>query len=228
MSAYDFHIRLPPQPEMPEVELLQKVAAILGFVGLAIESSKAFTADAGHEKLTIFRRVTLFPRSAARLRAQVDKHTKDADLLVIQGRSKPIWLAAAEIPAVHMVMAKEIEDFMVIDSQTARAMANQGKPVEICLHKLLVLNGAIRSRLIRVMNSAMDHLGRADCPLILTSGASRACELRSPQDLMALSYLASVPENLAKAAMMQESKVLVSAIRHSTSARSVVQIGRGK
>ncbi|MFX1319048.1 MAG: RNase P subunit p30 family protein [Promethearchaeota archaeon] len=228
MSAYDFHIRLPPQPEMAEVQLLQKVAATLGFAGLAIETSKALTNGTVHEKLTIFRRVTLVPRSTARLRAQVNKQTKDADLLVIHGRSKPIWLVAAEIPAVHMVMAKEIEDFMVIDSQTARAMANQNKPVEICLHKLLVLKGAIRSRLMRVMNSAMDHLGRADCPLILTSGASGAYELRSPQDLMALSYLASVPENLAKTAMRQESKALVSAIRHSTSAHPVGQIGREK
>jgi RNase P/RNase MRP subunit p30 len=228
MSAYDFHIRLPSQTENAEFQLLQNVAATLGFAGLAIEVSKALTDDSVNDELRIFRRVTLAPRSATRLRTDVKKKAKDADLLVIHGRSKPIWLAAASISAVHLVMVKEIDDFMGIDSQAARAMANQAKPVEICLHNLLVLKGAVRSRLMRVMNSAIDHLVRANCPLILTSGARGPCELRSPQDLEALSYLASVPENIAKTAMKQGSKDLASTIHDSVAARSESKTRRGK
>jgi RNase P/RNase MRP subunit p30 len=228
MSAYDFHIRLPPQTDNAEFQLLRNVVATLGFAGLAIEASKALTDDSVNDELRIFRRVTLAPRSATRLRTLVKKKAKDADLLVIHGRSKPIWLAAAGISAVHMVMVKEIEDFMVFDSQVARAMANHDKPVEVCLHKLLVLKGAVRSRLMRVMNSAMDHLVRADCRLILTSGASGPCELRSPQDLEALSYLASVPENIAKTAMNQGSKDLASTIQGSIGARSGSKTRREK
>jgi RNase P/RNase MRP subunit p30 len=226
MAAYDFHIRTTPQGKNGELKRLQNIAASLGFAGLALESPKALTAEKLHASLTIFHRVTLAPRSAARLRIHVNKHGKDVDLFVIHGRSKPVLLAAAEIPAIHMVMIRDIEDFMVIDSQIARAMANQNMPVEICLHGLLVQKGAIRSRLMRVMSMAMDHLERANCPLILTSGAHHMCELRSPQDLEALSYLASVPENLAKKAMNQTSTELVSRIQESQGNRSSAQIRR--
>ncbi len=226
MRTYDLHIRLKHQKNETEFTRLQNLATNLGFAGLAIDSPKPIAAEKLHKSLTIFHRLTFLPRSAARLRFHVNKQIKQADLLVIHGRSKPIWLAAAEIPAVHMVMLKDIEDFLVFDSQVARAMANQNKPVEVCLHKLLTQKGSIRSRLMRVMRTAMDHLVRANCLLILTSGACDPCELRAPKDLEALSYLASVPEDVAKNAMNQGPMNLLSQIQVSREPRSSAPSGR--
>ncbi len=212
MCAYDLHVRFNPQNNEREFTTLQKIATKLGFVGLAIDSPKPFTIENMHKPLVIIHRLTISPRSAGRLRFHVNKQLKLADLIVIHGRSKPIWLTAAEIPTVQMIMLRDIDDFTVIDSQVARAMANHNKPVEVCLHQLLTLTGSIRSRLMRVMRSALNHLVRANCSLILTSGAANPCELRAPKDLEALSYLASVPEDFAKNAMNLEPTKLVSQI----------------
>ena len=111
-----------------------------------------------------------------------------------------------------MIMLKDIEDFLVIDSQVARMVVKQDKLIEICLHKLLTHTGSLRSRLMRAMDTALSHIIRADGKLILTSGASNSLELRAPKDLEALSYLASVPEDTAKNAMNEGPRALVSSI----------------
>lgn len=213
MPMFDLHIRFSHSPPDVEFTHFSNLANTLGFTGLAIETPTALKTPALHHPLTILRRLTLSPRGATRLRFSVQKQMQQTDLLVIHGRSKPIWLAAAEIPSVHMILLKDIEDFMVMDSRVARVTANQNKPVELCLHNLLTLKGSIRSRLMRVMNNAIEHLVRADCPLILTSGASQLCELRAPRDLEALSFLAAVPEDLAKEAMRQRPLALISQIQ---------------
>ncbi len=215
MRTYDLHVRLPSKNTEMEVDRLLKQVSTLGFDGLAIDSLKPFSIKNCPESLELLHRFTFSPRSASRLRFHVNKHLKQVDLLIIHGRTKPIWLAAAQIPDVHMILLKEIEDFQVIDSQVARTIAKHGKPIEICLHRLLTHTGSLRSRLIRVMHTALDHIVRADCKLILTSGATHSCELRASKDLEALSYLASVPEETAKMAMNQGPRDLVSSLQPS-------------
>jgi RNase P/RNase MRP subunit p30 len=226
MPMLDLHIRFSHSPSEVEFTHFSNLANTLGFTGLAIETPKALKLPAFHYPLTIFRRLTLSPRGATQLRFRVHKQMQQTDLLVIHGRSKPIWLAAAEIPSVHMIMLKDIEDFMVMDSRVARVMANHNKPVELCLQSLLTLKGSIRSRLMRVMNNAVKHLVRADCPLILTSGASQLCELRAPRDLEALSFLAAVPEDLAKEAMRQKPLALISQIQDARQNNQSAELGR--
>jgi RNase P/RNase MRP subunit p30 len=226
MPMLDLHIRFSHSPSEVEFTHFSNLANTLGFTGLAIETPKALKLPAFHYPLTIFRRLTLSPRGATQLRFHVQKQIQQTDLLVIHGRSKPIWLAAAEISSVHMIMLKDIEDFMVMDSRVARVMANHNKPVELCLQSLLTLKGSIRSRLMRVMNNAVKHLVRADCPLILTSGASQLCELRAPRDLEALSFLAAVPEDLAKEAMRQKPLALISQIQDARQNNQSAELGR--
>jgi RNase P/RNase MRP subunit p30 len=226
MPMFDLHIRFNHSPTDVEFIRFSNLANTFGFTGLAIETSKALKLRALPYPLTIFRRLTLSPRGATRLRSRVHEQIRQTDLLVIHGRSKPIWLAAAEIPSVHMIMLKDIEDFMVMDSRVARVTANHSKPVELCLHNLLALKGSIRSRLLRVMNNAVKHLVRAGCPLILTSGASQLCELRAPRDLEALSFLAAVPEDLAKEAMRQKPLALISQIQDAKQNIQNVDFGR--
>ena len=218
MPTYDLHIRFTPQKNSMEFNRLQKLASSLGFRGIAVESSKRDELKQTDESLEIFRRFTFSPRTAARLRFHVNKYLKQTDLLVIHGRTKPIWLTAAEISNVHMIMLKDVEDFLVIDSQVARVMAKQGKAVEICLNKLLTVSGSVRSRLMRAMGNAVKHLVRANCSLILTSGAQHLYELRAPKDMEALSFLASVPEELAIKSMNQYPIALISQLRESKEA----------
>jgi RNase P/RNase MRP subunit p30 len=149
----------------------------------------------------------------------VKNQRNQADLLVIHGRTKPVWLSAAEIPEVDMIMLQEMDDFTVIDSQISRTLAKNDKPVEICLQRLLSNKGPTRSRLMRVMKSAMDHLIRAKCNLILTSGTTGYWALRAPRDLAALGFLASLPETEAKKAILQRPIELINNLR--TSKKSV-------
>jgi RNase P/RNase MRP subunit p30 len=213
MHTYDLHVRFTHQNAEAEFTRLQLLAIDLEFAGLALDSPLGLPPPNRSTSFEIFHRLTLSPRSISQLRVLVKKQLSQTELLVVHGRSKSLCVAAAAIPTVHMVMFKEIEDYMIIDSQIARAMANQSKPVELCLHNLLIHTGALRSRLMRVMNAAVDHLVRANCSLILTSGATHPYELRAPKDLEALSYLASVPEELATIAMNQGPMDLVSQIR---------------
>lgn len=210
MRTFDLNIRLPTQKQDAYLKQLYQLEYELGFAGIALDSFQPSLEIPTDTKVRIIPRITLNPRSAARLRQHATHLRKQTELLVLRGRTKPLCLAATEIPAIDMVMLTDIEDFMVIDSQIARALAINSKPVEICLHELLSLTGSLRSRLMRAMGLAIMLLTRANCSLVLTSGASNLWEVRAPSDLVALSYLAGLPEDLAKLAMFHEPLAVLS------------------
>ncbi len=216
MRIYDLHVHFNQQENGVSFATLLRLAKELGYSGLAIESTKPLPSEFAQGSIEVLHRLTLTPRSATRLRSLVNRYRKYTDLLVIQGRTKPIWMAAAEISSLDMVMLKDIDDFSVIDSQIARTMTAKDLFVEVCLHELLSLSGPPRSRLMRVMHTALTHLVRASCSIILTSGARHHWELRAPKDLEALSFLASLPEASAKEAIRSRPTNLLDKLLHKT------------
>jgi RNase P/RNase MRP subunit p30 len=221
MRTYDLDVRLALRGGDLDSKGLTELANELGFAGFAIDSnSQSITRELNDLTFEIYSRMTLTPRSAARLRSYVTKQQDKADLLVLHGRTKPIALAAAEIGAIDMVMLQNLDDFALVDSQIARALANQDKPIEVCLQGLLTHQGPARSRLMRVMNTAMEYLIRAECNLILTSGATDIWRLRAPRDLASLGYLASIPETIANNAIIQNPIRLIKKIQASKNSSS--------
>ena len=220
MRTYDLDVRLPHRQSDSDNKHLLTFVQELEFAGFALESSRPLGQRFTDTSLEIIHRITLAPRTATRLRSLVKNQRNQAELLVIHGRTKPVWLSAAEIPEVDMVMLQNMDDFAVIDSQITRKLANNGKPVEVCLQRLLSNKGPTRSRLMRVMKSAMDHLIRANCNLILTSGTTGSWGLRAPRDLAALGFLASIPETEAKKAILQRPIELVKKLQISSKASS--------
>ncbi len=219
MRTYDLDVRLTQRQTDSDVEQFLGLVRELEFAGFALESPYPLDQRFHDKDLDIIQRVTIAPRSASRLRSHVKAQRNQANLLVIHGRTKPVWLSAAEIPEVDMILLQDIDDFTIVDSQISRALANNDKPVEICLQMLLANKGPTRSRLMRVMNIAIDHLLRAKCDLILTSGATDYWGLRAPRDLAALGYLASIPETEAKNAILQRPIELIRQLQ--TSMKSV-------
>ena len=216
MRTFDLHVRFNPRDNDKKLESLVAMAQDLTFGGLALDSSTPLPQDLIDRPLKLIHRQTLTPRSAARLKQYIGKNRRQTEILVIHSRTKPIWLATAEVPLVDMIMIRDMEDFTVIDSQIARTMAAHMKPIEVCLNGLLTFHGPPRSKLIRAMTSAMNHLVRAKCSLILTSGATNQWELRAPRDLAALGYLINIPENLAKTAIFNNPLDLLSKTRNLT------------
>lgn len=209
MELYDLHVRLKYPQEPKKLKIIINVAQALGYAGIAVDSLNNPSKKEHEAGFSLIRRKTMSLRNATRLRLRAEKIRRQTDLLVIHGRTKPIWLAAATVPAVDMVMLSNLDDFGVVDSQVARAMAAAQKPIEVCLHGLLIEKGPMRSRLMRAMRSALQFLVRARCQLVLTSGAPTACFLRSPRDLAALSYLANIPEDIAIAGVLHNPTNLV-------------------
>ncbi|MFX1474299.1 MAG: RNase P subunit p30 family protein, partial [Promethearchaeota archaeon] len=179
----------------------------LGYSGLAFEAPTQFPENLC-EKYSVFQRLTLSLPNASRLKYHAKRNRNKTDLLVVQGRTKPISLAAAVATDVDMVMLSDINDFGGVDSLVARTLSNQEKPVEICLRELTRSFGPNRSRLMRTMATAVEHLVRAKCIIIITSGATTPLELRGPRDLIALAFLANIPEEVAKNSMYKNSGVL--------------------
>jgi RNase P/RNase MRP subunit p30 len=215
MRTYDLDVRLTQRQSDSNIKQFLNLVRELEYAGFALESSRPLGQKFHDKALDIIQRVTIAPRSATRLRSHVKNQRNQADLLVIHGRTKPVWLSAAEIPEVDMIMLQDLDDFTIIDSQISRALANNDKPVEICLQKLLSNKGPARSRLMRVMKNAIDHLLRAKCNLILTSGTTDYWGLRAPRDLAALGYLASIPETEAKNAILQRPLELIKKLQTS-------------
>jgi RNase P/RNase MRP subunit p30 len=222
MRAYDLHVQEESQ-NMNKIKGLCSFANALGFSGLAIETSNSLPLGHLDEHFLMFRRITLSPKNAARLRFIVKKRRKLADIFAIHGRTKPISLAAAIIPAVDLVMLRDHGDFVTVDSQVARVLAKQEKPVEICLRGLLSLSGPNRSRLMRAMASAVSCLLRADCLFILTSGAKTRYGIRSPRDLAALSYFANIPEDAALKGIYDNPSALVERLLKTRDSKNEVR-----
>lgn len=221
MRAYDLHVQEKSQ-DMNTLKDLCTVAYNLGFSGLAVETRTALPIKPLDVQFSIFRRATLSPRSAARLRIIVEKRRKQVDLFAIHGRTKPISLAAAVVPSVDLVMLRDLSDFTAFDSQVARTLAKQEKPVEVCLRGLIILSGADRSRLMRAMASAMACLSRANCTLILASGATTRYGIRSPRDLAALGYLANIPEDMAIKGVYDNPNTLVECLSRTKDSKHEV------
>ena len=215
MRTFDLNVRLTQRQSDSDVKHFLDLVRELEFAGFALESSRPLSQRFHAKDLYIIQRITLAPRSATKLRSHVKKQRNQTDLLVIHGRTKPVWLSAAAIPEVDMIMLQDIDDFIIIDSQIARALASNDKPVEICLQKLLSNKGPARSRLMRAMKIAIDHLLRAKCNLILTSGTTDYWGLRAPRDLAALGYLASIPETETKIAVLQRPIELIEKLQTS-------------
>ncbi len=224
MRAYDLHIHLKPPSTKVMLQMVCDMAQLLGFSGLAVESASPLPDVKTDRGFILLHRRTLVLRSAARLRQVAERHQNDTDLLVIHGRTKPISLAAALVPAIDMVMVQDLEDFATIDSQVARSLAKTQKPLEICLNRFIRFSGPVRSRLMRVMSKALATVIRAKCPVIFTSGAQHSYQLRAPHDLAALSYLADFPETSANMAVFNTPATLVSYL-HETQSRQIGKSG---
>jgi RNase P/RNase MRP subunit p30 len=226
MQAYDLHIRLKPPSTKTMLQMVCDMAQVLGFSGIAVESTSPLPDVKVAKGFALLHRMTLVLRSATRLRKIAERHRRETNLLVIHGRTKPICLAAALVPAIDMVMVQEMQDFALIDSQVARALAKTHKPLEVCLQRLIRFSGSVRSRLMRVMSKALATVIRAKCPIIFTSGAQHSYQLRAPRDLAAISYFADFSEDLANAAIFDTPASLVSSLNEAHSFPLVDSDGR--
>ncbi len=212
MPFYDFHVRLMKPTITASLSRFCTIAQKLGYSGLAVETTTKFPEKLC-EGYLLFRRLTLSLPNASRLKFHAKKNRNKTDLLVIQGNTKPICLAASSVSDVDMVMFRDIKDFGVVDSLVARSLANEDMPVEVCLKGLIQSYGPDRSRLMRSMATAMEHFVRAKCVIITTSGATAPLELRAPRDLIALTFLANIPEDVAKQSMFDNACALAEVIK---------------
>jgi len=128
MRTYDLDVRLTQRQSDSDVKHFLDLVRELEFAGFALESSRPLGQRFHEKDLNIIQRVTLTPRSATRLRSLVKNQRNQAALLVIHGRTKPVWLSAAEIPEVDMIMLQDLDDFTIIDSQISRALKDQPVP----------------------------------------------------------------------------------------------------
>ena len=220
MQFFDFHVHLTKPMITASLSKFCTIAQELGYSGLGVETSTHFPENLC-ENYRLFRRLTLSLPNAARLKFYAKKKRNKTDLLVIQGRTKPICLAAVAASDVDMVMFYDIEDFGVVDSLVARTLSNQEMLVEVCLGGLTQSYGPNRSRLMRFMAAAMEHFVRAKCTLIITSGATIPFELRAPRDLIALTFLANIPEDVAKQSMYNNSGALAEMVQSRVTGRQV-------
>lgn len=204
----------------PSLSRFCAIAKELGYSGLAVETS-TLIPEYLCENYHLYRRLTLSLPNASRLKFHAKERRKKTDLLVVQGHTKPICLAAAAASDVDMVMFRGIEDFGVIDSLVARTFSNQEMLAEVCLGGLIQSSGPNRSRLMRSMATAVEHLVRANCTLIITSGATAPLELRAPRDLVALAFLANIPEDVAKQSMYSNTGVLSEVVQRRVTGRQV-------
>lgn len=227
MAFYDFHVRLTHSTIAASIGRMCTIARELGYSGLAVETPTRLPEDLC-ESLRLYRRLTLSLPNASRLKLHAKKNRNRTDLLVIQGHTKPICLAAAAASAVDMIMLHHIEDFETVDSLVARTISANKKHVEVCLGGLLQSSGPSRSRLMRSMATAVDKLVRAKCAIIVTSGATAPLELRAPRDLMALTFLANIPEEVAKQSMYNNAAVLAEVIQRRVKERQVKSKQRSK
>jgi RNase P/RNase MRP subunit p30 len=222
MQFFDFHVHQSKPTIDASLGRFCTVAQELGFSGLAVEAPTKLPENLC-ENFNVFQRLTLLLPNASRLRYHAKRNRNKSDLLVVQGRTKPISLAAAGVSDVDMVMFSNIEDFGVVDSLVARTLSNQEKPVEICLRGLTRSFGPNRSRLMRTMATAVEHLVRAKCIIIITSGAATPLELRGPRDLIALAFLANISEGVAKHSMYKNSGALAEMVRQRITSRRKIK-----
>jgi ribonuclease P/MRP protein subunit RPP1 len=162
-------------------------------------------------KVSTFEGVEIRAKNPEDLKRKIQKFRKRTDVLLVQGGDLKINRASVEDPRVdvlaHPYQGRRDSGFNHV---LAKKAAENEVAIEINIGYFLRSRNHRRQKVIAQFRELVKLKSKFDFPLVITSGARSLYDLRSPQDLMALSNcfgmdkensfsaLSTVPEDITE------------------------------
>jgi ribonuclease P/MRP protein subunit RPP1 len=214
----DLHLR--PSEDSESVRAMLELAARLEFKGIGLVQGEIHPRDlksmASGMGLDLVSRVDLAPRNTNELTAALRRLRRRFVIVAVECRSKNVARQAAKDHRVDIlnfpssVSARSRSRF---DRQEASLASDANSAYEINASDLLKLDQVSRAKLLSLMRGEVDNAKRFDVPIVVSSGALNAMQMRDPRGLAAILTLLDINEEEGLEAVSKTPMRIVTANR---------------
>ncbi|MHA1238714.1 MAG: RNase P subunit p30 family protein [Candidatus Odinarchaeia archaeon] len=196
------------------VKQMVSLAAELGFkgVGLAVsdvsklsELKAILQEDMGSE---VFYRVNLTLSSIGEIKRFLKKFRGSFDIVSLRCPNRKIFSWAARDSRVD-ILELSPSNVKFFKETAAKLAADNDTYIEIVISHIIRSERLSRVRVLTLFRRASSIALKFDAKLIVSSGASSYYEMRGPQEIIAVSQLLDLPEDIARDAVSTNPKNLI-------------------
>lgn len=200
---FDFHVHGDVQ--------LAKEAKRLGYDGVAlIQSSKNYNNEDLNnlteieDDFKIFKGIEIFAKNPDDLKKKVQKFRPKVDVLIVNGGNIKINRAACENPRVDILAHpyKNRRDSGINHILAKKAFENE-VAIEFSINSMIKTYSSVRVKTLSQFRQIMNLQQKFKFPLIIGSNAHSIYDLRTPQDIIALTKCFDMDLNQAMNSLSQ-------------------------
>lgn len=194
----DLRVRKPADPA--EFERMILTAKELGYRHLGVVFNGDRVTDENSLGMDVISRVELSPTSPGDLLSSLRRVRDRFEVVAVDCSSKAVARQAAKDHRVDILMFPgDLSERKAVglDEQEATLAAGMGCSFEISAVELIHAGSARMAKLIARLKKETAAARRHDIPIIVSSGAAAALELREPRALSAILDLLDVEEEAA-------------------------------
>jgi ribonuclease P/MRP protein subunit RPP1 len=168
--------------------------------------------------LNFVTRIDLAPRTPRELLEDLRRRRRKFEIVSVLCSSKPVARQAAKDRRVDLLSFSATNPrYRFFDRAEAQLASASLASLEIDLAPFLLLEGFLRTRLIKGLRKELSIAKRFRVPVVISSGASNEFMLRKPHDSAALTFLFDLDFSLAVKALSTSSLDIVERNRQKLS-----------
>lgn len=229
---YDLHLTTKRSFGTDSAEEIIRMAERLGFEAIAIadkiDNEKDMLAaraeiEATKPKIKVLVGAEIIVDNASKLSQKVNQLRPYADLILVSGGDLEVNRAACENPKVDILAHPELKRRDGgVDHVMAEFAARNGVAIELNFREFLQSYRKIRSHILSHMRRNAMLAEKYGAPLIVTSAAERAYDMRSGRDLASLAYLAGLSTDHAIRAVSDAPEMIIRRAIEEKDAKNVI------
>lgn len=188
----DLHLKQPDEGR-DELEPMLRLAAEMGYSGVAVSSGKAPSKtirNMCHElDLELINRINLSPRSARDLTATLRRVRRRFEIVAVNCNSKAVARQAAKDHRVDLLVfsaSLSTRSKVWFDRQEAVLASGANCAYEINASDLLGQIPTVSARILSIIRREVENANKHEIPVVVSSGADSRLLMREPRGLAAL------------------------------------------
>ncbi|MGB9938124.1 MAG: ribonuclease P protein component 3 [Methanobacterium sp.] len=206
---FDFHVH-------GDSSLAQE-AKRLGYNGIAkIQSSKNYNRDLFNDfdvfddDFTVFKGIEIFAKNPDDLRKQINKFRDNLDVIIVNGGNLKINRAACEDPRIDILAHpyKNRRDSGINHVLAKKAFENE-VAIEISINPLIRTRLSLRAKLISQFRHIIKLKRKFGFQTLISSNANSIYDLRTPEDIIAISNCFGMTEEEAAVSLSKIPKNII-------------------
>ena len=213
----DLHLHPNVKDHAAALRMINKASA-LGYGLVAVPLAPETSADEIAElreackeaELDFASRVDFYPRTPNELVHQLRRFRRKFEVVCVSCKDKAVARQAAKDRRVDLLNFPLLDFRRRFFDEAEAELARSGlAALEVDVKPLLVLEGAMRAKLLSSLRREVAIAGKFHVPLVVSSGVSKELLLRKPREMASLCFLFGLDEVSALEAVSQSANAIV-------------------